>query len=148
MAIGPETQELSNRLRELITVECAILDLLKSQIPAFNPEIKFTTIDLSIGTGANVLAAAAQLFTRLPISRFRIYVEMDTATTFSAIKTPQAGGTARNHTFNEGSALVAGANYLFDMMVLPTQNINFTHGGAGTVVFRELTVVEIPAVGD
>lgn len=96
----------------------------------------------SVGTGANVLGSN-HLSMKGSVSRLRIFVSLDTATTFSVVYNP-GDANEESITLNDGNALTAGQAHLEDVLVTKEDTINFQHGDAGTVTVKRLLAVEIP----
>jgi len=93
------------------------------------------------GGGADVFAA--DLTPSYTPTTFRIDVVIDTAVTCLVVRDD---GTAEvDGIMNSGTALVANAEYIFDITLTSAEAFNMEFGGACQILFLEVT--EIPGAG-
>jgi len=93
------------------------------------------------GGGADVFNA--DLVPTFTPTTFRIDVIVDTAVTCIVVRDDGAGEV--DGLMNSGAALVANAEYIFDIMLTSNEAFNMEFGGACQILFLEVT--EIPGAG-
>jgi len=93
------------------------------------------------GGGADVFDA--DLVPTFTPTTFRIDVIVDTAVTCLVIRDDGVGEV--DALMNSGAALVANAEYIFDIMLTSSEAFNMEFGGACQILYLEVT--EIPGAG-
>jgi hypothetical protein len=91
---------------------------------------KVTLHNVSITGGTNILAS--DISPDAAPSLFRIFVAVDTAGVFSV--RISRGAVTVDVTLNSGGNLVAGAAYMFDVLVHSGDSVNFQYSVSGTLL--------------
>jgi len=112
--------------------------------PRLIPVEKIAEENLAFTTGADVLTTA--IAPSMAPSLLKIMVATDTAEKFKANITPD-GGSERTVIFNTDTDIAVNCVYIFNLLMLSGDSINFELDGSGNLIlFR---AIEIPAgIGD
>jgi hypothetical protein len=120
-----------------------LLDLeIQKIIDLETPKSIVSVVAVNATANTNIVAVdptkTTPLTAKKPPCIWRIYIVLATSGVFSVIR--QVGGTTNTELMNQGTALTAGAGYMFDILVDQGEKIDFQTSVTGVV--SKLSVVE------